>query len=212
MDINPRERQGQAMAMWGAGIMIAPIIGPTIGGWLTENFNWRWVFYINVPVGALAFLGILAFMPDTVKRIRRFDFFGFAMLSLAVGSLQVMLDRGQQLDWFTSPRNPDRDRHRHLRRLGLRRPHRHRARTVPRTGPVPRSQLRRLARLHLRHRHHPARHHGAAAADAAEPVRLSGRHRRAGAGAARRRHDDLDARRRPPRPHRRSRGCWSSSA
>jgi MFS transporter, DHA2 family, multidrug resistance protein len=102
LDINPRERQGQAMAMWGAGIMIAPIIGPTIGAWLTENFNWRWVFYINLPVGLLAFLGILAFMPDTVRRLRRFDFFGFAMLSLAVGSMQFMLDRGQQLDWFHS--------------------------------------------------------------------------------------------------------------
>ncbi|MCB1497200.1 MAG: DHA2 family efflux MFS transporter permease subunit [Bauldia sp.] len=102
MDINPRERQGQAMAMWGAGIMIAPIVGPTIGAWLTDHLNWRWVFYINVPVGILAFLGILLFMPETVKRIRRFDFFGFAMLSLAVGSLQFMLDRGQQLDWFSS--------------------------------------------------------------------------------------------------------------
>ncbi len=102
MDINPRERQGQAMAMWGAGIMIAPIIGPTLGAYLTDHFNWRWVFYINVPVGILAFAGILAFMPETQKRIRRFDFFGFAMLSLAVGSLQFLLDRGEQLDWFHS--------------------------------------------------------------------------------------------------------------
>jgi DHA2 family multidrug resistance protein len=102
MDINPRERQGQAMAVWGAGIMVAPIIGPTIGAWLTENFNWRWVFYINVPIGILAFLGVLAFMPDTVRRLRRFDFFGFAFLSLAVGAMQLMLDRGEQLDWFSS--------------------------------------------------------------------------------------------------------------
>jgi MFS transporter, DHA2 family, multidrug resistance protein len=102
MDINPRERHGQAMAVWASGIMIAPIIGPAIGGYLTENFNWRWVFYINVPVGILAFLGILAFMPDTVKRIRRFDFLGFALLSIGVGVLQLMLDRGQQLDWLHS--------------------------------------------------------------------------------------------------------------
>jgi DHA2 family multidrug resistance protein len=102
IDINPRERQGQAMAVWGAGIMVAPIIGPTIGAFLTENFNWRWIFYINVPVGALAFVGILAFMPDTVRRLRKFDFFGFAALSLAVGTLQLMLDRGEQLDWFSS--------------------------------------------------------------------------------------------------------------
>jgi DHA2 family multidrug resistance protein len=102
LDINPRERQGQAMAIWGAGIMVAPIIGPTIGAYLTDNFNWRWIFYINVPVGTLAFLGILLFMPDTVRRFRRFDFFGFAMLSIAVGGLQLMLDRGEQLDWFSS--------------------------------------------------------------------------------------------------------------
>ncbi|HMN87122.1 MAG TPA: DHA2 family efflux MFS transporter permease subunit [Bauldia sp.] len=103
MDINPRERQGQAMAMWGAGIMIAPIIGPTLGAWLTENFNWRWVFYINVPVGAAALAGIFLFMPDTKRRLRKFDFFGFAMLSLAVGAFQLMLDRGEGQDWFHSP-------------------------------------------------------------------------------------------------------------
>jgi DHA2 family multidrug resistance protein len=102
IDINPRERQGSAMAIWGAGIMVAPIIGPTIGAYLTDNFNWRWVFYINVPVGALALAGVFFFMPDTVRRFRRFDFFGFAMLSLAVGALQLMLDRGSDKDWFNS--------------------------------------------------------------------------------------------------------------
>jgi DHA2 family multidrug resistance protein len=102
LDINPKERHGQAMAMWGAGIMVGPIVGPTLGGWLTDTMDWRWVFYINLPVGLLAFLGILAFMPETGARRRRFDLFGFAMLSLAVGSLQMMLDRGEQLDWFAS--------------------------------------------------------------------------------------------------------------
>jgi DHA2 family multidrug resistance protein len=103
MDINPRERQGQAMALWGTGIMIAPIVGPTIGAYLTDQFNWRWVFYINVPVGIAALTGVLLFMPDTVRRIRKFDFYGFAYLSIAVGSLQLMLDRGAELDWFSSP-------------------------------------------------------------------------------------------------------------
>jgi DHA2 family multidrug resistance protein len=102
IDINPRERQGQAMALWGAGIMVAPIVGPTIGAYLTDNFNWRWVFYINVPVGALALAGVFLFMPDTVRRLRKFDFFGFAMLSLAVGGMQLMLDRGSDKDWFNS--------------------------------------------------------------------------------------------------------------
>jgi DHA2 family multidrug resistance protein len=104
LDINPRERQGQAMAIWGAGIMVGPILGPTLGGWLTFNYDWRWVFYINLPVGVLAFLGILLFVRDSQRdRSRRFDVIGFALLSLAVGSLQIMLDRGEQNDWFGSP-------------------------------------------------------------------------------------------------------------
>lgn len=103
LDINPREKHGSAMAVYGAGIMIGPILGPTLGGWLTEAYNWRWVFYINLPVGILAFLGISVFMTEmTQSRARPFDFFGFAMLSLAIGALQMMLDRGQQKDWFGS--------------------------------------------------------------------------------------------------------------
>jgi MFS transporter, DHA2 family, multidrug resistance protein len=102
LDINPRERHGQAMAIWGAGLMVGPIAGPTLGGWLTDSFNWRWAFYVNVPVGIIALLGVLIFMPETKLRERRFDLIGFALLSLAVGALQLMLDRGEQLDWFSS--------------------------------------------------------------------------------------------------------------
>jgi DHA2 family multidrug resistance protein len=83
--------------------MIAPIAGPVIGAYLTDNFNWRWVFYINVPVGMAALAGILLFMPDTVRRLRKFDFVGFGLLAIAVGALQIMLDRGSELDWFHSP-------------------------------------------------------------------------------------------------------------
>ncbi len=103
LDINPRERHGQAMALWGAGIMVAPVLGPTLGGWLTDSFDWRWVFYINVPVGLLAFVGITLTMPTSSRHTRSFDFVGFAFLGLFVGSLQLMLDRGEQLDWFSSP-------------------------------------------------------------------------------------------------------------
>ncbi len=103
LDINPREKQGQAMAIWGAGIMVGPILGPSLGGWLTFNYDWRWVFYINLPVGVLAFLGILAFVQETRReRGQRFDFIGFALLSLGVGALQIMLDRGEQNDWLGS--------------------------------------------------------------------------------------------------------------
>ena len=102
LDINPKERHGSAMAMWGAGIMVGPIIGPTLGGWLTETLDWRWVFFINLPVGIVAFLGCAAYLPRVARRLRGFDFFGFAMLSLGVGALQLMLDRGGEVDWFSA--------------------------------------------------------------------------------------------------------------
>jgi MFS transporter, DHA2 family, multidrug resistance protein len=101
--IYPRERHGSAMAIFSTGAMMGPIIGPTLGGWLTDNFGWRWCFYINLPVGALCALGIFAFIRATRQGRREpFDMFGFAMLTLAVGSLQLMLDRGQLKDWFHS--------------------------------------------------------------------------------------------------------------
>jgi MFS transporter, DHA2 family, multidrug resistance protein len=103
LDINPRERLGQAMAIFGAGIMVGPIIGPTLGGWLTETFNWRAVFLVNLPVGIAAFAALFVLMPKGIIKRRPFDFFGFGMLALAVGATQMLLDRGQQLDWFSSP-------------------------------------------------------------------------------------------------------------
>jgi DHA2 family multidrug resistance protein len=103
LDTYPREKHGAAMAMWGVGVMVGPILGPTLGGYLTEYYNWRWVFFINLPFGILALLGILAFVPETEKeKDKPIDFFGFALLGLAIGSLQMMLDRGELLDWFSS--------------------------------------------------------------------------------------------------------------
>ncbi|MEO8619082.1 MAG: DHA2 family efflux MFS transporter permease subunit, partial [Sphingomicrobium sp.] len=101
-DINPPERHARAMALFGGGIMIGPILGPMLGGWLTDNYNWRWVFLVNLPVGVLCTVMLLRFMPKSPQQERRFDLFGFALLGLALGSLQLMLDRGQQLDWFQS--------------------------------------------------------------------------------------------------------------
>jgi len=92
-DINKPEDFGRAMAIWGIGVTMGPILGPALGGWLTENYSWRWVFYINVPIGIMAFLGLSAAMPETEKHDHRFDFFGFITLSLALGALQLMLDR-----------------------------------------------------------------------------------------------------------------------
>jgi len=102
-DINPQENHGRAMAFWGIGVTLGPILGPALGGWLTEYYNWRWVFYINLPIGVLAFLGLLFFLPSSSNRKEyRFDFFGFLALSIAVGALQIMLDRGGLKDWFSS--------------------------------------------------------------------------------------------------------------
>jgi len=103
LDSYPREQHGSAMALWGIGVMLGPILGPTLGGWLTEYYDWRWVFYINLPVGIIAWLGVARYVPETEPRALRFDVFGFALLSLAIGALQLMLDRGESQDWFQSP-------------------------------------------------------------------------------------------------------------
>jgi DHA2 family multidrug resistance protein len=103
MQINPPERHGQAIAIWGMGVMLGPIFGPMLGGWLTQDYSWRWIFYINLPVGVIASLGILIFIRETRHTHREaFDFFGFVTLSIAVGALQMMLDRGELKDWFNS--------------------------------------------------------------------------------------------------------------
>jgi len=103
LDLYPAEQRGSAMAIWGMGVMVGPILGPTLGGYLTDAYNWRWVFYINVPFGVLAIAGLAVFLKDNNRNAAlRFDWLGFAVLSLALGSLQLMLDRGQQEDWFSS--------------------------------------------------------------------------------------------------------------
>lgn len=101
-DINPPERHARAMSLFGAGVMVGPILGPVLGGWLTESFNWRWVFLVNLPVGVIAGILLLRFLPKTEITRRRFDLLGFALLALALGGLQLMLDRGEQNDWFAS--------------------------------------------------------------------------------------------------------------
>jgi len=103
LDIYPPKQHGQAMAIWGAGAILGPILGPALGGYLTDNFSWRWCFYINLPVGILALLGVWFFISgDRNPRRKPFDFLGFGMLSLFVGSIQLMLDRGPGQDWFHS--------------------------------------------------------------------------------------------------------------
>lgn len=104
LDTYPKEQHGSAMAMWGVGVMIGPVLGPSLGGWLTEYYSWRWVFYINLPFGLLAWFGLAAYVKETpTDSTRRFDLFGFLMLSIGIGALQMMLDRGESLDWFHNP-------------------------------------------------------------------------------------------------------------
>jgi DHA2 family multidrug resistance protein len=103
LDAYPTAQRAAAMAIWGMGIMIGPIMGPVLGGYLTENYSWRWVFYVNVPVGLLTALGLSVFMPESrLRRDQPFAWFGFLSLSLGVGALQMMLDRGQDIGWFDS--------------------------------------------------------------------------------------------------------------
>ncbi|MDW6003753.1 DHA2 family efflux MFS transporter permease subunit [Vibrio mangrovi] len=103
LDTYPPKQHGSAMAMWGIGVMVGPILGPSLGGWLTEYYNWRWVFYINVPFGVLAWLGIASSVKETrLDPSRRFDIFGFSLLGICIGCLQLFLDRGESQNWFAS--------------------------------------------------------------------------------------------------------------
>jgi MFS transporter, DHA2 family, multidrug resistance protein len=91
------------MAIWGVGVMLGPIMGPTLGGWLTDQYSWHWVFLINLPIGIVTVAGLMIFMDETpTERSRRFDWLGFLTLAVGIGSLQIMLDRGEEVGWFSS--------------------------------------------------------------------------------------------------------------
>jgi len=103
LDSYTLQERAKAMAIWGMGVMMGPIMGPSLGAWLTETYSWHWVFFVNLPFGALTVLGLLAFMDETKTDLTlRFDFFGFAALAVAIGSLQLALDRSEQLGWLES--------------------------------------------------------------------------------------------------------------
>jgi DHA2 family multidrug resistance protein len=104
LDLYPVESRGTAMAIWATGVMIGPILGPTLGGYLTDIYNWRWVFFINVPFGIAAVAGLMLFLNERHRNATlRFDWIGFLALSAGLGALQLMLDRGYSKDWFSSP-------------------------------------------------------------------------------------------------------------
>jgi DHA2 family multidrug resistance protein len=104
LDLYPPQKRGNVMAIWGMGIMLGPIMGPTLGGWLTDVYDWRWVFFVNVPVGIAAVTGIWLFFKESPRdETMRFDWFGFSTLAAGLGALQLMLDRGTGKNWFDSP-------------------------------------------------------------------------------------------------------------
>jgi len=101
----PPQDRGKAMGFWGLGIVVAPMLGPVLGGWLTDSYSWRWVFYINIPVGVLALImtQLFVFDPHYIKRAAsRIDYWGIGMLAVGIGALQIVLDKGQEKDWFSS--------------------------------------------------------------------------------------------------------------
>lgn len=97
-----QEEQGKAMAFWGMGIMVAPVLGPTLGGYITENLNWRWVFYINLPVCIIAFFLALRYIDETTRQVKKIDWVGTTLMSIGIGALQIFLDQGNSKDWFQS--------------------------------------------------------------------------------------------------------------
>jgi DHA2 family multidrug resistance protein len=106
MESFPAEKRGSAMAVFGLGVVVAPIIGPTLGGWITDNYSWRWIFYINIPIGVLAVFMANTFVEDPPyirdQRPGRIDYFGFGLMALALGTMQLVLDKGQEDEWFAS--------------------------------------------------------------------------------------------------------------
>ncbi len=142
LDIYPQERHGQAMAMWGVGVMLGPILGPTLGGYLTEYFSWRWVFYINVPVGIAAAFGVAAFFRETpLNKTRRFDFIGFALLSIC-DRLAAALPRPRPASGLVLVLGDHcRTRDRGTGFLSVHRPHPDDRAPVSRAAPVPGPEL-----------------------------------------------------------------------
>src|ERR1700749_2350833 len=103
----PPSKRGLAMAAFGLGVVVAPVLGPTLGGWLTDTYTWRWAFYINIPVGAFAILMITRFVQDPIyiknARVGKIDKIGFGLLAIWLAILQIILDKGQEDDWFSAP-------------------------------------------------------------------------------------------------------------
>ena len=201
LDAYPPEEHGKAMAFWGMGVVLGPVIGPTLGGYLTDALSWRWVFFVNIPVGLLALLGGLTFLPKTppADHPRPLDGFGFLALALGVGAMQMMLDRGERLDWFELARDRDRGDRDGSRPLFLRCAQPDQREPDRRPAPDARSQLRARHAAGVPLRHADSGADGADAAVPAGPAGLSDRDHRPLAQPARGRPVRGDDRARPGR-------------
>ena len=194
LDSYSAAERGSAMAIWGIGVMLGPIMGPTLGAWLTDNYNWHWVFFINLPVGIVTVIGLMLFMEETQQQKQlRFDWFGFLALAVGIGAMQLMLDRGEQLGWFEFDRDHRRDGGLDDRLLLLPGAFADQRAAVRPLRHLQGPELRRRLPVHGHHRAGAVRHHGAGDAVHAERARLPDPHRRLPARRARRRHADRHA-------------------
>ena len=194
----PHHQRGKAMAAYGVGVVVAPVIGPTLGGWITDSYSWRWIFYINLPVGLLALYMVSSFVEDPPYLRRRFrgaiDSLGFGLMALGLGALQLMLDKGQEADWFSAHLDllDGRDCGAGAGRVrGPRVHHRGADRAVARPA---RSQLRRGHSDYHRLWGRALRRHGPAAAVPANAARLPRARERPGREPARHRLHGFDGR------------------
>ncbi|MFD2498381.1 DHA2 family efflux MFS transporter permease subunit [Rhizorhabdus histidinilytica] len=173
-DMNPPSLQVRAITMWGIGAMVGPIVGPVLGGYLTDAFDWRWVFFVNVPVGIVALAGVFFGLPQFPSVRRSFDHAGFIMIAIALCSLQLALDRGTQQDWLDSP-EIIAGRHQHRRLLDADLPSPSFAASDHLSGAVRQSQLLRRDGAGLRADADDHRQQRVAAAALRPTARLSGR-------------------------------------
>jgi multidrug resistance protein len=199
LDIYRPEERGSAMALFGVSVMVGPVLGPVIGGYLTDQFSWRWVFYINVPIGALAFAGISIFMMETkTSAAARMDWLGFGSLSVAIAAMQVFLDRGAQLDWFLLVRNSDRGNRLPIRLLHLPGSHTYGEGFIRESEIVSGSKFFGRNAVHLHRRNNLSGVAGVVDPVFADADGLPDRNCGSGLGAARIGHDDLHVPCRPP--------------
>ena len=198
LDIYSVEERGKAMALFGVSVMVGPVLGPVIGGWLTDNISWRWVFYINVPIGMLAFFGIVAFVSETTRQVSaKLDWFGFGTLEPCHRNAAAFPRPWRTARLVLLHRDPDRSVDLRQRVLSLPRSYVHGEEFVRQSAAVPRPQLLRQHVLHLRHRRDlsgVACPDDALFADAHGLSRHHGRHRH---GTARHRNDGLHVHCRP---------------